>query len=209
MKNCFQIYFQPVYIYLKRVIHLTFENDSTVLATTFITTAMLEAVQNFLKINWFGVSNLTLLLVLGTILVDAYFGIRKSKKHSKEAKASYDKALEGSPEKRAFYKIYELKKFNPKKLQFTFFKSLTLLGYLFFAKQILTEDVDGDVMTAIIGLSSTIILKAPIIIFWYYDFKSIGDNTEFIYGKKAPIFIIVEKIFEPKLTRFFKSKNEV
>jgi hypothetical protein len=209
MKNCFQIYFQPIYLYVKKILNLAFDNDSTVLMTTATAATTIQILQDFLNINYFGVSNLTLLLVMCTILIDAYYGVKKSLKESYEAKKSHDEILEDTPEKRAFYKIYLLKKFKPGKLQYTFFKALTLLGYLFFVKNILIEDSEGDLMTAIIGFSSTIVLKAPIIIFWYYDFKSIGENTEYIYEKKAPIFVIVEKIFEPKLSSFFNiKKNE-
>jgi hypothetical protein len=43
-------------------------------------------------------------------------------------------------------------------------------------------------------------------IFWYYDFKSIGRNTTYLSpkGKKAAIFIIVENIFEPKINKLLK-----
>ena len=190
------------------MLDLAFDRDSMVLFTTVTLSTITQIMQDFFNINYFGVSNFTLLMVVGTILIDAYFGVKKSVKASKQAKVKYDELLIDSPEKRALLKLYELKKFNPKKLQYTFFKALTLLAYLFFIKNILNEDTDGTLMTEIIGLSSTIVLKAPIVIFWYYDFKSIGNNTEFVYGKKAPIFTIIEKIFEPKISSFFKYKDD-
>lgn len=208
MKTCFQIHFQPIYLYIKKAFDLAFNNDSAVLLTTTSIATTVQVVQSWLDVNYFGVSNLTLLLVIGTILIDAFYGIKKSLKESYKAKLKYDAVEEETPEKRAYYKTYQLKKFRPGKLQYTFFKALTLLGYLFFVKNILVEDPGGTLMTEIIGFSSTIVLKAPIVIFWYYDFKSIGDNAEFIYGKKAPIFKIAEKIFEPKISTFFKKGKE-
>lgn len=208
MKTCFQIYFQPMYMYVKKAISLAFDNGSTLLCSASILSISTQLLQDFFNVNYFGVSNLTLLLVIGTILIDARYGIKKSVMESKIAKKKHDEILEDTPEKRALFKIYELKKFKPQKLQYTFFKSLTLLAYLFFVKSILDVDVQGNLMIEVIGFSSAIVLKAPIIIFWYYDFKSIGKNTAFIYQKKAPIFIIVEKIFEPKLSKFFKSKTD-
>jgi hypothetical protein len=207
--NCFQIHFNPVYLYAKKAFSLGFENDSTVLYTTATLTLMVQILQEFFKVNYFGVTNLTLILVIGTILLDAYYGIRKSVKQSKEAKLKHDLIEDNTPEKRALFKRYELKKFTPMKLQYTFFKALTLLGYLFFVKHILETEVDGNFMVEFIGFSSAIVLKAPLVIFWYYDFKSIGQNTEYVFGKKAPIFTIAEYIFEPKISKFFNSsKNE-
>lgn len=208
MLNCFQIFFQPVYLYVKRSLILAFDNDSTVLLTTTTVATTVQIVQEMLDINYFGVSNFTLLMVMLTILVDAYYGIKKSLKQSYHAKLKHDKIEGDTPEKRAYFKTYQLKKFSPLKLQYTFFKALTLIGYLFFVKNILVDDVDGTLMTEIIGFGSMVVLKAPIVIFWYYDFKSIGDNAEFVYGKKAPIFKIAEKIFEPKVSKFFKKQND-
>lgn len=208
MKNCFQIHFQPMYLYVKKAISLAFDNDSKLLCSASIYSFGSQILQDFFNVNYFGVSNLTLLFVLGTILADAYYGIRKSVMESRIAKNNYESIPDDTPEKRAFYKTYQIKKFNPAKLQYTFFKAFTLLAYLFFAKSILDSDPDGDLMISIIGFSSAVILKAPVIIFWYYDFKSIGENTAFVFGKKAPIFQIVEKIFEPNLMKFFKSKDD-
>ena len=172
---------------------------------------MSAAYQLFLdlfKIDAFGVPNFLLFLVISTVLIDARFGIKKSVKQSKE---SYIKSLsfeEGSPEKKKLLKISKLQEFDPKKLQFTFFKCLTLLGYLYFAKHILEVTDKESTLSEIIGFTSGVVTKAPLAIFWYYDFKSIGENAAYLYGKKAPIFTIVEKLFEPKLNEFFNKKTE-
>jgi hypothetical protein len=76
-----------------------------------------------------------------------------------------------------------------------------LLGYLYFAKTLLTADAD-NALGQILGFTSGLILKAPVAIFWYYDFKSIGENAAYLYGKKAPIFTIVESIFELRIKKF-------
>lgn len=208
MNYCFQIYFQPVYIYIKRTLSLAFENDSILIFTAGSVTVFMQILKDFFSINWFGVSYLTLFLVISTILIDAYYGIKKSVKESKLAKLLHDGLVNDSPEKRALYKTYEIKKFNPKKLQYTFFKVFTLLGYLFFVKSLISEQINGDIMLEVIGFGSIVVLKAPIVIFWYYDFKSIGNNTTFLYGKKAPIFKIVEAIFEMRILNFLDKKQD-
>ena len=69
------------------------------------------------------------------------------------------------------------------------------LYYLFFIKNLIQADVEGE-LGSILGFTSGVMLKVPVAIFWYYDFKSIGENSTYIYGKKAPIFTIVESIVE-------------
>lgn len=206
--TCLQMYYQPIYLYIKKAISLAFNNDSTLLLSASAFSIGTEILQDFFNVNYFGVNNLTLLLVIGTILLDANYGIKKSIKESKIALKNYNSIVDDTPEKRALYKAYELKKFNPLKLQYTFFKALTLLGYLFFVKSLINSNIEGDVMLELIGFGSVIVLKAPIIIFWYYDFKSIGENTEFLYGKKAPIFSIVESIFEFRISNFLNKNKQ-
>lgn len=203
MKNitCFEVYFQPVYLYIKRTIDLATDNNYRLTFTSTFFATVSEIIQELFKVDLFGIPNALLCLVILTILIDAYYGIRKSVKQSKEALIHAQFYQEGSPDYRRQMKVHELKKFNPHKLQFTFFKALTLLGYLYFAKTLLAADSDGT-FGQILGFTSGLILKAPIAIFWYYDFKSIGENSAYIFGKKAPIFTIVESIFELKLKKF-------
>lgn len=205
--NCFLIYFNPIYIYIKKVIDLASQNDGDLFIRTISLTAIYQFFLNIFKIDAFGVPNFLLFLVITTVLIDARYGIKKSVKQSKELLDEAN-SLEDSPEKRMLFKKADLKKFDPKKLQFTFFKCFTLLGYLFFAKHILDFQENETSLSGIIGFASGVVTKAPLSIFWYYDFKSIGDNSAYLYGKKAPIFLIVEKIFEPKINEFFNKKTE-
>ncbi|MAX50551.1 MAG: hypothetical protein CMH22_01050 [Methylophaga sp.] len=205
--NCFQIYYQPVYIYIKRSYELAVDNGYALTYFAAITSAIGETIKRIFDIQIFGVSNLLLLFVIGTVLIDAFYGVQKSVKQSKEAYVIAQRYDQGTPERRKWLKVHELKKFKPQKLQFTFFKCCTLLFYLFMVKNLLASESD-DALGQILGFTSAVVLKAPLIIFWYYDFKSIGDNSAYVYGKKAPIFTIVEKIFEPKISKFFKSNKD-
>jgi hypothetical protein len=201
MLNCFQLYFQPVYLYVKRVFCLATDNNYNLTITSTTFAGVSQILEHFFAIDLFGIPNALLLLVMMTILVDAYYGVRKSIKQSKEALVHAQFYEVGSPDYKRQMRIHQLRKFNPTKLQFTFFKSLTLLGYLYFAKTLLTSDAD-NALGQILGFTSGLILKAPVAIFWYYDFKSIGENATYLYGKKAPIFTIVESIFELRIKKF-------
>lgn len=207
MQTCFQIYFSPIYVYVKRSFSLAFSNDGALIFSSLSLSVFSELINEFFEINYFGVSNGLLVWVIATILIDAFFGIKKSIKESRQmleqAKIATDAA-----EIRMLNRKAGLKKFNPLKLQFTFFKVLTLIAYLFFAKHILVSDENGGLLTMAIGIASGVIIKAPLAIFWYYDFKSIGDNLEYLLKKKPPIFKIIEKIFEPKISTFFKNQKD-
>lgn len=208
MYTCFQSYYQPVYMYIKKAFSLAFDNDCKLFYSSLSMAAVSEFLTEFFKINYFGVTNGLLLWIVATVLVDAWYGIKKSIKQSKAALLEASEICGETPEKKMLLKKHELKKFNPLKLQFTFFKILTLFAYLYFAKHILTAEDDGGIFIEIIGIASGVVIKAPLAIFWYYDFKSIGDNLEFLLGKKPPIFNIVEKIFEPKIGEFFNKNKD-
>lgn len=205
--TCFEIYFQPVYIYIKRSVDLAVDNNYALSITSATLVGVLQSIELIFNVNFFGVSNWLLLLVLGTVLLDAWYGIKKSKKQSKEALREAKGLDVNTPEYRKLMRVHELKKFKPQKLQFTFFKCVTLLGYLYFAKTLLSSDANNFLGEAL-GFTSGLLLRAPLAIFWYYDFKSIGDNAAYIHGKKAPIFTIVESIFEFRITKFFKQKDD-
>lgn len=205
MQTCFNIYFNPIYIYIKKSINLAFENDNNLFYFSVSIATIIEFLNEIFKINFFGVSNWLIIIIISTILIDAYFGIKKSLKESLIAKKKSE-LLEDGPEKRKQIKIQKLKEFKISKLQFTFFKILTLLGYLYVVKNILSHDDNETVLSEILGFSTAVLLKVPLTIFWYYDFKSIGNNIEFLLDKKPPIFLIIEKIFEPKIKNFFNKE---
>jgi hypothetical protein len=199
------MYFNPMYLYVKRIITFTLEDDAIKIFTSISLLGILKLTEEFFKVNYFGVTNGLLVWVIGTILIDAFFGTKKSLIESKMFLKQALLIKSNTAKKRMLLKKAELKKFNPLKLQFTFFKVLTLLAYLFFAKNILEQDAGEGTLLTIIGIASGVAIKAPIAIFWYYDFKSIGSNLEYLLGKKPPIFVVVEKIFEPKIFKFLNS----
>lgn len=201
---CFTTYFFPIYIYVKKAISLTFDNPF-VFVTSINIIGAIDIIKSILKINLFGIDNILLLSVILTALIDAYFGVRKSVLESKEA---LEKALEyeiGSSEYKRWIKVSKIKEFQLGKLQYTFFKCFTLLGYLFFVKTLL--GYDSSLLETFLGYTSTIILKIPLALFWYYDFKSIGNNSSYVYGKKAYIFTIVEALFELQIKKQFEKLN--
>lgn len=203
MPNCFQLYFNPVYIYVKRSFDLATDHYGAPLYISTVLTGVIEYLADFMKIPHFGMSNFLVFLVLITVFIDAYFGIKSSLKKSKEALLKAQEFTIETPEYRRYMKVYDLKRFRAEKLQFTFFKCLTLLGYLFFIKNLIQADVEGE-LGSILGFTSGVMLKVPVAIFWYYDFKSIGENSTYIYGKKAPIFTIVESIVEFKIKNYLR-----
>ena len=208
--NCFAIYFNPIYLYVKRLILLGIDNDSIVARTTLIFSIGIEAFSQFLGENYiFGESNFIVLMVILTTMIDAYYGVKKSIKKGKENLNEAQKYPIDSPEYKMHIKVAKLKEFDPKKLQFTGFKCFTFLAYLFFANNVLTTtDDNGVVLIQVIAITSSVVIKAPLLLFWYYDFKSIGENSAYVYSKKAYIFTVVEKIFEPNIKRFFKKNEE-
>ncbi|SFU48880.1 hypothetical protein SAMN05216480_10525 [Pustulibacterium marinum] len=195
--TCFEIYFNPVYIYVRNTLLFAADNNFKTTKTSLVASTLLEAGQYVLGIDLFGVSMPLIAWVLITVGFDAWYGIKKSKKQALEAYSNAMKFPKDSPEHRKEMRVYKLKKYDPKKLQFTFFKCFTLLAYLAFAKVLLSEG------NGILDFTLQVLTKAPIAIFWYKDFKSIGDNTAYIYKKKAPIFTIVESIFEPRIKKFY------
>ncbi len=196
------MYFQPVYSYTKKMVELAMDNHSTVFFTSFTIVGFLEAIKKVFAVDVFGIPNILLLLVISTVLIDAYFGIRRSILESKQAQQQALEFEPGSPENNKWRRISDLKKFQYRKLQFTFFKCFTLLGYLYFAKTLLKFDTSNSI-GFILGYASDLVLKLPLALFWYYDFKSIGINSAYVYKKKALIFVIVEVVFELRI------KNEI
>lgn len=208
MQTCFSIYFKPATDYIRGAVNLAFDNDSFVWLAALGISFSMECLSYFFGLNYFGVSNQILLLVVVTIFVDAYYGVKKSLSIAKSAEFKLMKIKENTPEKKMLQKIVKMNRFSTDKLQFTFFKCLTLFAYLYFAKVILEVDDDMSVLGQVIGFSTAVVIKVPLAIFWYKDFKSIGENMEYLFKKKLPIFPIVESIFELKFKQFFNKEKQ-
>jgi len=208
MYTCFATYFKPIYIYIKKVNELVSANDFDLYFKSISLATIHQSIMTFYAKEYFGVSNFILLIVISTVFVDAYYGVKKSVKKSNENYRQAKKLKEDDPNKSKFLRLAKGYEFSAKKLQFTFFKCLTLIGYLFCANNIMEFQDNDTTISEIMGFASGVAVKAPIMFFWYYDFKSIGRNIQFVYGKKPPIFTIVESIFEPRLTAFIKKQKE-
>ena len=157
-----------------------------------------------MQVEWFGVSYLLLGFVVFTILVDTTFGIISS---NKKAKKYYNEAIKhdkNSFEYKLNRKKCKAKRFSSKKLMNTFFKILTLLAYLFFATELTKTEVDVEWVNEAFDIGIGALIKAPVAILWYHEFKSIGKHIEYIYGVKPNTFNIIQRIFEPKINKFFK-----
>lgn len=208
MQSCFSIYFKPVTDYMKGAVDLAFDNQSFVWLSALGISFSMESLSYFFGLDFFGVSNQILLLVVVTIFIDAYYGVKKSLSIAKSAEFRILKIEGDTAEKRMLQKVVKMKRFSTDKLQFTFFKCLTLFAYLYFAKIILEVDDDASVLGQVIGFSTAVVIKVPLAIFWYKDFKSIGENMEYLFKKKLPIFPIVESIFELKFKQFFNKEKQ-
>lgn len=193
--KCFLTYFAPLFLYLKNVLQLSWYD--LVAVGSLMVSGGIAGFSYFLDLNYFGVSNLLILIVLGTIGGNTAFGVWKSRIQSKKALLKAKK-LESGPEYRLQMKLYKRYKFDYKKLQFVFFKALTFLIYLKVAATFLSEG------GGFLDWTAAVIIQTPIAIMWYVEWKSIGDNSEVIYGRKAPIFKITESIFEAQFVQHFK-----
>jgi len=149
----------------------------------------------------FGATRLVIVMVLLTVAGNTYYGVKRSLLMQK---ILFSKALAfeyGSTEYRNLLRRSQRYAFSWKRLQFVMFKCFMLLGYLYFVKNLLEG---GETFW---DFSIEVLCKAPIAIFWFYEFKSIGENSTVVYGSKAKIFNIVEGIFEPRIFKFFGAKT--
>src|SRR5699024_92269 len=156
---------------------------------------------------WFGVSYLLLGFVVFTILIDTGFGIRSSMKKSKKYYKEAIKHTKNSFEYKVNKKKCRAKRFSSNKLMNTFFKIFTLLAYLFFATEITKTDAEVGWVNEVFNMGIGAMIKAPVAILWYHEFKSIGSHIEDLYGAKPNIFNIIQRIFEPRIDKFFRDEN--
>lgn len=207
MFQTFRVYYSPVINYLEQVAVIARENTMlSILATLLITIYQLAL--KVWEIEIFGVSNVLILLVSVTVFWNTYTGVKKSEAKAKRALVCLRKMgweNQGTDKYRKCKQIYLDNRFDKKKLNFVFFKMFTFLAYLFFAKTLLGTDAD-NFWEGIISMGSGLILKLPTAWFWYSEFKSIGENSIIIYGKRPKIFEITENIFEAKILKFMKDE---
>jgi len=187
--------------WIKGIFNLAISNDYSPLFTSSMTVLGITAADLVITDNTFGTTPIVILLVLFTVLLNTGYGVSRS---LMQQKALFAKALKypfNSREYIAFYQRSLKYKFDIRRLNFVFFKCFTFLGYLYFAQKLL----EGD--GSFLDFSADALAKVPIAFFWYYEFKSFGENSTVVYGKKASIFNIVEMIFEPKISKLFGKKT--
>ena len=188
---------------------LAINNYGSVSFISIFLTGGLTVSQFMINDTVFGASNFLLLIVIGTVLINTSYGIQKSLLKSKVFFSKAQRFEFGKRQYNYFLTKSNDHKFQIKKTYFVFFKVFSFLGYLFFAKLLITDTIDSTAPFVIKAMEITaeILIRVPLAIFWYYEFKSIGENSTYVYGKKAPIFRIVEGIFEPRIFKFFGSKT--
>ncbi|HET8885872.1 MAG TPA: hypothetical protein VFM70_05910 [Salinimicrobium sp.] len=193
--------------WLKGIYHLAIDNTFSVSIMSTIFTGGIAFGQFAIDDSIFGTTNLVIGLVILTVFINTGFGISKSMKRAKELFAEAQKYESTTPKYKCCIRKSERFHFDIKKLNFVFFKCLSLMAYLFFVKALMTDGSDVGWTMEALNLTAEVLTKVPVAIFWYYEFKSIGENSEFLYGKKASIFKIVEGIFEPRIFKFYGSKT--
>lgn len=158
--------------------------------------------------SWFGTTNFVLIMVHLTLFSNAGFGIWKNNRKASIFFALAQKHVKGSKEHRLNIRRWRNHKFDIKKTYFVFFKSLTFLCYLLVVKALTADNpTGGSWEIQALSLGTEILIRVPIALFWYYEFKSIGENSEYIFGQKASIFKIVEGIFEPRIFKLIGNKT--
>ena len=197
--KCFVAYFSPLLIYVKNLLTISF-HDLAAVGSLLITGAV-AGISYLLDLNYFGVSNLLVLYVLITIGGNTGTGIWKSLKKCKEAKLKAAKLVPG-PEYRLQMKLVNRYSLDLNKLLFVFFKVFTFLAYLNFASTFLNE---GE---GFLDWTSAVAIQTPLGIFWYKEWKSIGDNLQYTLGKKPGIFEVTEWIFEVKFFSQFFNRDQ-
>jgi hypothetical protein len=160
----------------------------------------------FLPNQFFGTTYFVLGLIHITLFGNAFTGAWKNVMKSRVHLALSQLHEPESRDYKVNIKMWKAHKFDLKKIYFVFFKSLSFMMYLFVVKALTMDGYNDDGGIEALEITAEILIRVPIALFWYYEFKSIGENTEYIFGKKAMIFTIAEWIFEPRISRFLGNK---
>lgn len=168
------------------------------------------SVDLFLPSPLFGTTYFVLLLVGLTVFGNTIFGIWKNNLKAKKFFFVMSRFDIESKEYRLNHRKWRNHKFEFKKTYFVFFKMLSFLSYLLVVKALTNDHVEGggDWQIKALYLTTEVLIRVPIALFWYNEFKSIGENSEYIFEKKAHIFTIVGWIFEPRIAKFVGSKDQ-
>jgi hypothetical protein len=188
---------------------LLIDNHYAAAIGTFIFTGTLTITDYITSENIFGTSSLMLIMVMGTVFVNTITGTIKSIKQQKKYFAIAQKHEYDTKDYNLNLRKSQRFKYDSRRMYFVFFKCLSFLFYLAMIKILTSDGIDTDSEWQIeaLNLTAETLIRVPIAIFWYHEFKSIGDNSEFLLGKKALPFKIAEYIFEPRILKMFGDKT--
>ena len=190
------------------IFSLAVKNHGIASYTSLFLTGGAVASKILMEDSWFGTTYFVLVMIHLTLFANAAFGILKNSRKASIFFALAQKHVKGTKEYRLNIRRWRNHKFDIKKTYFVFFKSLAFLSYLLVVKALTSDHPEGgswEIQALSIG--TEILIRVPIALFWYYEFKSIGENSEYIFGQKASIFKIVEGIFEPRIFKLMGSKT--
>lgn len=177
------IYFSPMLNLVSKTV--TYKNGAQ---AALLVSIMVESIASFLGTSFLGVSTSFLLLISVMFIIDFITGSLASNHEYKEA------IKNGNLEEA------KVKKFQSKKVNFTFFKFIMLFLWIWLA---------SSIQDKIIGISYLntlyeVIAIVPLVLVVLREYISVGENFERRFGSKPYIFTLVEKIFEAIQFKFIK-----
>lgn len=189
MLDDMKIYFSPfATLFAKTIMY----KKGMLLPISAVLSVGIEIIHEILNTDFLGVSTSLLILISVLFMVDFWTGVIASR--SEELKA-----IEVGDKKEA-----KDKKFNSRKITFTFFKFLMLFLWIWLADVIGTKFEDLNYMHTTYEVITTI----PLVLVTLREYISIGENIERRFNKKLYIFTLVEKIFEILEGKFFKKLGD-
>jgi hypothetical protein len=187
------------------IVALSTKNYAWATIASFLVSGSAITIEFFSTREVFGTTSLVLIMVFLTILGNTVSGVWKNNMKARLYFAAAQKHPFDTKERRLNMRRWRNHKFEFKKIMFVFFKGFVFLSYLMMVKALTSDSVGGSGEWEIQALYITTesLIRIPIALFWYYEFKSIGENSEYITGKKkVKIFTIVGWVFEPGILRF-------
>lgn len=196
--------------WLLGIVSLSTKNHAAATIASFLVSASAITMEFFSTQEVFGTTSLVLLMVFTTILGNTVSGVWKNNMKARVYFARAQKFEYDTKEYRINIRRWRNHKYDFKKIMFVFFKGFSFLCYLMMVKALTSDSVSdsGEWEIQALYITTESLIRIPIALFWYYEFKSIGENSEYIFGKpKAKIFTIAEWVFEPGILKFRGAKT--
>lgn len=196
--------------WLTGVLSLSTKNYAAATLASFMVSASVVSLDFFSTVEIFGTTELVLVMVFTTIMGNTVSGVWKNKMKARVYFARAQKYEYNTKEYRINFRRFKNHEYQFKKVAFVFFKGFAFLAYLMMVKALTSDSVAGSGEWEIkaLYLTTESLIRIPTALFWYYEFKSIGENSEYIFGKpKAMIFTIAEWVFEPGILKFRGQKT--